>query len=148
MAPSRWPHAVASAAVGHAWPPFDLLVRTPRLELRGATDDLLERLAPIVTQGVYDTDGPLPFDDPMSFYEESPIREQRWLQAIWAGRARVEPDTWWRLYFVVMVEDNPVGMQDLTGVAFSALRTVTTFSWLGRPYQGQGLGKEMRAAVL
>jgi hypothetical protein len=28
---------------------------------------------------------PLPFDDPMSLYEDSPTREWRWLRAIWAG---------------------------------------------------------------
>ncbi len=31
---------------------------------------------------------------------------------------------------------------------FAHLRTVKTGSWLGRQYQGQGLGKEMRAAIL
>ena len=28
------------------------------------------------------------------------------------------------------------------------MRTVGTGSWLGRPYQGRGIGKEMRGAVL
>jgi RimJ/RimL family protein N-acetyltransferase len=36
----------------------------------------------------------------------------------------------------------------MTGKRFSALRTVETGSWLGRAHQGQGLGKEMRAAIL
>ena len=31
---------------------------------------------------------------------------------------------------------------------FPALRTVSTGSWLGREYQGRGLGKEMRSAIL
>jgi RimJ/RimL family protein N-acetyltransferase len=31
---------------------------------------------------------------------------------------------------------------------FERLRTVETGSWLGRQHQGQGLGKEMRAAIL
>jgi RimJ/RimL family protein N-acetyltransferase len=31
---------------------------------------------------------------------------------------------------------------------FSTLRLFNTGSWLGRAHQGQGLGKEMRAAVL
>ncbi len=31
---------------------------------------------------------------------------------------------------------------------FGRLRTVETGSWLGRQHQGQGLGKEMRAAIL
>jgi RimJ/RimL family protein N-acetyltransferase len=32
--------------------------------------------------------------------------------------------------------------------SFTRLRTVETGSWLGRQYQGQGLGKEIRAAIL
>ena len=34
-----------------SFPPFDVVVSTPRLELRGATDDLLEQLAPAVRAG-------------------------------------------------------------------------------------------------
>jgi RimJ/RimL family protein N-acetyltransferase len=134
--------------VPHAYALFDLVVRTPRLELRSATDDLLEQLVPHVVAGVFDPDGPPPFDDPMSMYDDSPQREWRWLRAIWAGRARVDPDEWWRLYFAVIVDGQPVGMQDLTGISFREQRTVATFSWLAREHQGVGIGKEMRAAVL
>src|SRR4051794_9698062 len=91
-----------------SYPPLNLLIRTPMLELRGATDELLEALVPIVRAGVVDADAPLPFDDPMSLYEDSPEREWRWLRAIWAGRGRVDPD-FWRLYFVVCVEGEPIG---------------------------------------
>jgi RimJ/RimL family protein N-acetyltransferase len=124
------------------------VVRTPRVELRGATDDLLTALLPVVSAGVYDPDAPLPFDDPMSFYDESPEREWRWLRAIWAGRSRVDLDAGWRLYFVVIHDGRPIGMQDLMATAFRALQTVTTFSWLGRGNQGLGLGREARAAIL
>ena len=134
--------------MAHSYPALDLVIRTPRVELRGATDDLLEELVPVINAGVYDTRAPLPFDDPMSFYEESPVREWRWFRAIWAGRSRVDADEWWRLYFVVLYDGAPIGMQDLTGVSFRTLRTVATFSWLGLPYQGKGIGREMRSAVL
>ena len=53
-----------------------------------------------------------------------------------------------RLYFVVMADGRPVGEQTLTGVQFSALGTVTTFSWLSADERGRGLGHEMRAAIL
>ncbi|GIF72429.1 GNAT family N-acetyltransferase [Asanoa siamensis] len=130
-----------------AYPPLNLLVRTPRLTLAGATDELLERLVPVVRAGVVTDGEPLPFDDPMSLYEDSPTREWRWMRAIWAGRARVEPDRW-RLYFVVCHDGEPVGMQDLVGVDFAALGTVTSFSWLAPAARGRGLGKEARAAIL
>jgi RimJ/RimL family protein N-acetyltransferase len=129
-----------------AYPPLNIRVRTPRLELLGATDDLLAQLLPVVRDGIV-AGGPLPFDDPMSFYEASPEREWRWLRGIWAGRARVEPQ-WWRLYFAVVVAGEPVGMQDLVGADFHSFGTVSTFSWLRPSFRRRGVGREMRAAVL
>jgi RimJ/RimL family protein N-acetyltransferase len=129
-----------------SYPPLGLRVRTPRLVLAGATDDMLERLIPVVRAGVVGP-GPLPFDDPMSLYEDSPEREWRWLRGIWAGRSHVDR-SWWRLYFVVLVDDEPVGMQDVIGVRFAEFGTVMTFSWLGPEYRGHGIGTEMRAAAL
>jgi len=129
-----------------SYPPLNVQVHTPRLSLLGATDELLERLVPVVRKGVV-TAAPWPFDDPMSLYKDSPDREWAWLRGVWAGRAKVS-DSFWRLYFVVVVDEEPVGMQDLTGTNFSAFGTVETFSWLGPDVRGRGLGKEMRQAVL
>jgi RimJ/RimL family protein N-acetyltransferase len=130
----------------HTYPPLNIEVRTPRLTLLGATDDLLERLVPIVQAGVVEP-GQMPFDDPMSLYEDSPQREWKWLRAIWAGRARADPQ-WWRLYFVVMADGRPVGMQDLIGTDFASLGTVSTFSWLQPSSRRRGFGTEMRVAIL
>ncbi len=129
-----------------SYPPLNVEVRTPRLTLAGASDDLLERLVPVVRAGVV---GPEhhPFDDPMSLYEGSPEREWRWLRGIWAGRATVSPQ-FWRLYFAVLVDGAPAGMQDLIGTDFAAFGTVGTFSWLQPSLRGRGLGAEMRAAVV
>ncbi|MFC4454284.1 GNAT family protein [Deinococcus sonorensis] len=128
------------------YPPLDLQVITPRLTLYGATDDLLAQLLPIVRAGVAEGHPGL-FDDPMSLYEDNPVRERKWLQAIWRGRGTVRPDAW-RLYFVVMLGEQAVGMQDLIGVNFDRFRTVTSFSWLAPNVRQQGLGREMRAAIL
>jgi RimJ/RimL family protein N-acetyltransferase len=110
------------------YPLLDVRVTTPTLELRGATDELLDQLADVVRAGKTHAD-PAPYDDPMSFYETD------------------EPDAW-RLYFVVMVDGRPVGEQTLTGAHFSTLGTVTTFSWLSSDQRARGLGREMREAVL
>jgi len=128
------------------YPPLGLKVITPKLELHGATDDLLAQLLPIVRAGVVERQ-PYPFDDPMSLYEDNPVRERKWLQAIWRGRGNVRPDSW-RLYFVIMLGGKAVGMQDLVGVNFDTCRTVTSFSWLAPSARQQGLGREMRAAIL
>ncbi len=130
----------------HAYPLLNVEVTTPKLTLVGASDDLLERLVPVVRGGVV-SQQQMPFDDPMSLYEDNPQREWRWLRAIWAGRGRVDPQ-FWRCYFVVMVDNNPVGMQDLIGVNFAALGTVSTFSWLQPSLRRRGIGTEMRSAIL
>ncbi len=131
----------------HPYPPLDVRVSTPRVELRGATDALLEQLLPLVRAGQADADPP-PFDDPMSLYDEDPdSRTEKWLRAIWRARGRVEPD-FWRLHLVVVVDGTPAGMQDLIGLDFDTYGTVTTFSWLGADVRGRGFGHEMRAAAL
>jgi RimJ/RimL family protein N-acetyltransferase len=129
------------------YPLLCVRVGTPMLELHGATDVLLDQLAEVVHAGKTHAD-PAPYDDPMSFYEPDPdVRVAKWLRAIWRRRGSVEPD-FWRLYFLVMVDGRPVGEQTLTGVNFSTLGTVATFSWLSADERGRGLGREMRAAIL
>jgi RimJ/RimL family protein N-acetyltransferase len=135
------------APVPSTYPPLNLAVRTPRLTLAAATDDLLERLVPVVRAGVVTDGEPAPFDDPMTLYEDSPTREWSWLRRVWAGRSRVDP-AFWRLYFVICADGEPVGMQDLIGTDFAAIGTVTSFSWLAPGARGRGLGKESRAAIL
>jgi len=132
--------------VSNLYAPLDVVVRTPRLSLVGASDELLERLLPVVREGVVSPDES-PFDDPMSLYADSPERELRWLRAIWRGRGNVSPESW-RLYFVVMVNGEPLGMQDLIGEEFATLGTVTSFSWLKPTGRAHGIGSEMRAALL
>ena len=131
----------------HSYPPLNLSVSTPRLELRGATDDLLEELVPVVRAGLADADPP-PFDDPMSLYEPDPdLRVQKWLQGIWRGRGSVTSD-FWRLNLVVLIDGRPSGMQDIIGTSFDTYGTAVTFSWLSAELRGRGLGREMREAAL
>jgi len=129
------------------YPPLDVRIVTPRLELRGATDDLLERLVPIVRSGKA-SDDPPPYDDPFWAYESDPdVRVHKWLQGVWRGRGTVKPELW-RLHFVVIVDGEPVGMQDLIGDQFDSFGTVETFSWLSSDARQRGIGTEMRSAVL
>ncbi|HZX05172.1 GNAT family protein [Kribbella sp.] len=130
-----------------SYPLLDVRVSTPVLELRGATDELLDQLAPVVHAGKMNAE-PSPYDDPISFHETDPdIRVVKWLRSIWRGRGNVDADRW-RLYFVVVVDGEPVGMQDVVGASFSTFGTVTSFSWLSVDHRGRGLGKEMRQAIL
>jgi len=128
-----------------AWPLFGLAVRTPRLELRYATDDLLLELAGVAGDVI--VPGTMPFEGDATFYDTSVAGRRRWLAGQWGARARTSP-AWWVLVFAVVVDGRAVGAQEMTAAEFAALRTVETFSWLTRSQQGRGFGKEMREAIL
>jgi RimJ/RimL family protein N-acetyltransferase len=127
------------------WPLFDLRVRTPRLEIRLPTDDELVDLVRVAVGGIHDPEY-MPFRIPWTD-APSPDLERGALQWWWRQRAEWSQDNW-TLTGAVFVDGAPVGVQDLAGENFGALRTVRTGSWLGRRHQGRGIGKEMRAAVL
>ena len=133
-------------SVPNVWPLFDLTVRTPRLELRYATDELLQALTAFHSEGVIPP-GTEPFDGDASFYDESPAAERKYLLGEWGARAKTSPE-WWHMSFAVIVDGQPVGQQGVTGVDFVRLRTVNSFSFVGLRHQGHGIGKEMRAAAL
>ncbi|HYO44599.1 MAG TPA: GNAT family N-acetyltransferase [Candidatus Limnocylindrales bacterium] len=131
--------------MAHPWPLFDLRIRTPRLELRLPTDDDLIALARVARAGVHDrptTPFLVPWDE-----LPSPAFERQFLVHWWRTRGEWAPDAW-TLGLAVVVDGEPVGIQDLTARDFGRRRTVITGSWLGLTHQGRGYGTEMRAAVL
>jgi RimJ/RimL family protein N-acetyltransferase len=131
-------------ALTEMWPLFGLAVRTPRLELRYPTDVDLVALAAL-TGDIHDP-GFLPFCQPWSLAPEVE-RERGTLQFHWRSRAELTP-TDWQVPLVAVVDGVVVGTQELLAKGFAVRRTVTSGSWLHRPRQGQGLGREMREAVL
>ena len=127
------------------WPLADLKIHTPRLELRYATDRLLDELVEVAAAGVHDP-ADMPFYVPWT--ERPPGEFERgFLQYHWHQRAAWSTDDW-DLEFAVLVDGRPVGMQGAFGKSYPILREVGTGSWLSRPLHRQGIGKEMRSAVL
>jgi RimJ/RimL family protein N-acetyltransferase len=127
------------------WPLFDLSIRTPRVELRYPDDELVCRTTALSAKGVHDP-GFMPFSIPWTD-QKSPQLERSSLQHYWKTRADLNPDGW-GLPFVVLIDGEPVGVQGCGATNFARTRVASTGSWLGLEYQGQGIGKEMRAAVL
>jgi RimJ/RimL family protein N-acetyltransferase len=127
------------------WPLFDLVVRTPRVTLRFPDDDLALALAELGAQPIHDPDW-MPFSEP---WTDAPADElpRGALKHFWGIRGRWEPNDWTCL-MAVLVDDKVVGAQDVAGHRFAENRSVKTGSWLTKPRQGQGIGKEMRAAIL
>jgi RimJ/RimL family protein N-acetyltransferase len=130
----------------HHWPLFDLVIRTPMLELRYIDDESASELMEIAaTVGVHPPDF-MPFGVPWTRFEP-PVLQQQGMQHHWRTRAETSPAKW-ALSFAVRRDGVLVGSQALAADGFLVTRWFSTGSWLGMPFQGQGTGKEMRAAVL
>ncbi len=132
--------------MGHPyWPMFDLEVRTPRLALRYPDDAMLTELTAVALRGIHDP-AYMPFGVPWTDLE-SPHLERAALQFHWRCRADFAKDAF-RLPLAVYEGGRLVGMTDLVTERFAVTRQFETGSWLGRDFQGQGIGKEMRLATL
>jgi RimJ/RimL family protein N-acetyltransferase len=145
---STWPIASArnNPVVSSSWwPLFDLTIRTPRLVMRPPRDEDVFAIVELASAGIHDPKE-MPFRFPWTDVA-SPQFERNSLQFHWRVRA-----TWtveqWQLPFAVWVEGEIVGQQDIMGTDFVHTRTFETGSWLGQRHQGQGIGKEMRTAIL
>jgi RimJ/RimL family protein N-acetyltransferase len=136
---------VAGEGPTRFWPLFDLAVRTPRLELRLLREEDFADLVELIDQGIHEP-GSMPFFVPWT--EVEPERRAREAaQWMWRHRATWSSDKW-NFNGGVFVDGKPVGVQDLGAEHFRAVRSVETGSWLGRAHQGEGLGREMREAIL
>jgi RimJ/RimL family protein N-acetyltransferase len=76
-----------------------------------------------------------------------PQRALHVIQQHWLTRARWRPQDW-TLEFGVFHGTRPLGMVALRARDFPILREVTSSSWLGLEFHGQGFGTEARAALL
>lgn len=128
-----------------SWPLWRLELRTPRLTLRPDDDAGLVELTAEALRGVHPPEQ-MPFQVPWT--DAAPERLVRdTMKFYWANRAALSRDDW-HVHFLVRYEGTVIGCQSLAGKDFPVLREVGTGSWLGRRFQGRGLGTEMRAAVL
>jgi RimJ/RimL family protein N-acetyltransferase len=139
------PIALDAIALVDAWPLFGLRIRSDRLVMRLPTESDLLKLVAVAKAGIHPV-GEMPFGIAWSTLP-SPEYERGFLQHHWGMWSRFAPEAW-GLNLMVELDGVPIGSQSVHADRFSVLRTVDTGSWLGRPYQGRGLGTEMRAAVL
>src|SRR4029453_7902592 len=102
--------------MGHRyWPLYDLVVRTPRLELRYLDDALRVGLAPLAAGGVH-APGWMPFAIPWTD-AASPELERNSLRYWWGLRADTTPEHW-ELALGVVVDGCPVGITSITAESF------------------------------
>ncbi|MGW6100165.1 GNAT family N-acetyltransferase [Streptomyces sp. NPDC055157] len=127
------------------WPLYGLRIRTPRLELPLPDLELLDDLSTVAADGVHAPDT-MPFTVPWT--DGPPAERGRAVYQHVLGTVANWSVRNWVLSLAVLHEGKVVGRQDLGAADFAVTGEVSTGSWLGLAHQGQGIGTEMRAAVL
>ena len=127
------------------FPLLGLRLTTPRLELRLPSAEDLGALADLAARGVHDPDV-MPFSVPWTDQPPAEVALSV-IQHHWRKLGSWSPRDW-SLNLSVFHDGVVVGLQSIGARDLAITREVHTGSWLGQPHQGQGIGTEMRAAVL
>jgi RimJ/RimL family protein N-acetyltransferase len=127
------------------WPLRNLVLRTPRLELRPDDDAGLRELIEVARAGVHPPEF-MPFGVPWTDVPDAELGINS-LRFYWSQRAAFRPSDW-NLNFLIHLDGRVIGTQSMHARDFAVTREVSTGSWLGQRHQGHGYGTEMRAAVL
>lgn len=128
------------------WPLFNLVVKTPLLNLVHPDDAMIAELAELAARGIHDP-AVMPFGVPWTDLPSDGTQQRSSMQHMWANRANFQPDNW-HLSMAVVIDEQVVGVQGALAKDFGKLGVFETGSWLGQAYQGKGIGKEMRSAIL
>ena len=92
------------------WPLFDLIIKTPVLELRIPTDNEVFELLDLARQGIHPS-GYMPFNTAWTERSE-PDFSANYLQHHWRSRAELSPEKW-DLNFIVRKDGKVVGSQSI-----------------------------------
>ena len=127
-------------------PLYALGLRTPRLELRLATRDELAELANLVREGIHPPEE-MPFEVPWTDRSHEEGFVDSFVEFHEAALRAWQPERW-SLNLIAFLDGRSVGSQTVAAENFASTEEVGTGSWLGKRFQRQGLGTEMRSAVL
>ncbi|MFB7465206.1 GNAT family N-acetyltransferase [Streptomyces sp. NPDC056224] len=127
------------------WPITELELSTPDLVLRLPSDAELDELAQVAAEGVV-PDGAVFFPQPWASAPPAE-RARNVVQNHWWARGDWSRDDW-RLLLAVFHDGQVIGQQNLSARDFATTGEARTGFWLGRRFQGQGYGTQMRAAAL
>lgn len=130
--------------LSQAWPPFGLRLQAGPLVLRPMTDDVLPGLIEVALGGVHDP-AVMPFAFPWTDVPPDQL-PANYVRYNWGVRSAMSPERW-TLDFAVEWDDELVGVQGIATSDYLVTRTGETGSWLGRRFQGRGIGTAMRQAM-
>jgi RimJ/RimL family protein N-acetyltransferase len=126
-----------------ALPMLGLRITAGPLELRGITDDLLGPLVDLALGGIHAPDA-MPFTVPWTLAAEELPRI--FVQYYWGLRAKFSV-TEWSVTLAAFWEGELAGVQGMETRDYLVTRTAETGSWVGRRFQGRGIGTAMRQVI-
>lgn len=132
------------STVADLFPPLGLTIEAGPVVLHGISDEILPELCDLAVRGIHDP-GSMPFFFP---WTDAPRDEMARNTAAYHWRARADfTPAAWALHLAVFHEGRLVGTQGFETSDYLVTRTGETGSWLGREFQGRGIGTMMRQAV-
>ncbi|MCV7629292.1 GNAT family N-acetyltransferase [Micrococcus luteus] len=123
------------------WPPYGLVVEAGDLRMTALREADVPEVLDVVAGGIHDpswTPFAFPWTDAPA--EEMPANYLRFYASTLTRT--VDGDV--SLELVVRRNGQVIGMQGMNGPDVAGTRRLETGSWLGLPFQGQGLGTRMR----
>jgi RimJ/RimL family protein N-acetyltransferase len=126
------------------WPPFRLRMACGPLVMRPLRDDDFPEVLAVVHAGIHPPDF-MPFSFPWTDASGAEM-DRQFVQYHWKARAELAPEHW-ELDLGVWHDGRFVGVQGVSTRDFPVTRTGETGSWLGRQFQGRGIGTLMRQAM-
>src|SRR5829696_10465356 len=126
------------------WPPYGVSLIENDLKMTVITDEDIPGLVDLALGGIHEPDR-MPFSTPWTAVEPEllPANMVRYYSSV---RANFTPEMF-ELQFAVRIGGELVGTQGLHASDFAVTRTGETGSWLGRTFQGRGIGTRMRRAI-
>jgi RimJ/RimL family protein N-acetyltransferase len=126
------------------WPPYGVSLIENDLKMTVITDEDIPGLVDLALGGIHEPDQ-MPFLTPWTAAEPEllPANMVRYYSSV---RANFTPANF-DLQFAVRIGGELVGTQGLHASDFAVTRTGETGSWLGRAFQGRGIGTRMRRAI-
>ncbi|GFZ85801.1 GNAT family N-acetyltransferase [Nesterenkonia alkaliphila] len=151
MTEFRVPKDCPTLSLEQVWPPFGLRIESPRLVLRQVRETDFPAYVAAASSGIMKgkrNSFASPWDE--NSPEDIAKNSLTWL---WSKRPAIGPDSWYLMLAVFFrnqdgSEGPLIGMQDVWAENYRVLRTVESASWLRADQQGNGYGKEQRAAAL
>ena len=127
------------------WPAAGAIARSGGIELRWIDDELALDLAEVAIGGIHPPEE-MPFNTPWTRGTPTEITRSV-LYWIWTLRG-TPMRTDFHMPFGVIVDGKPAGIQGLQAPNWPAVREIETSSWIGKDFQGRGIGTRMRIIAL